>query len=128
MKTLDLKKFKDLKGSGELLCLDWFGAISPNEHEPDNPLLECYFTPITIKTGSTNDYISRNYSSQVCIQISVGYLPALYIGQVYKNGTHDPSIECGNTDIIELEFDSSNNNSSSLKKPIFSEHQHSGRQ
>ncbi|AMK76522.1 MULTISPECIES: hypothetical protein [Methylomonas] len=111
MKTLDLKTFRDLKESEELLCLDWFGAISPNPDEPDNPLLECYFTPITIKTGSTWDYFSRSYSSQVCIGISVGYLPALYIGQVYKNGIHDPSIECGNTDIIEFEFDSSNNKS-----------------
>ena len=45
MEELHLKPFKKLNHTKNLLRLDWFGGIAPNFDEPDNPLIDCYFTP-----------------------------------------------------------------------------------
>lgn len=111
MNKPDLKKFHKLKDSEKLLCLDWFGAVLPNLQEPDNPLLECYFTPITLENNKGDEYFSRKYYFQICIEISIGFLPYLYIGQIYKNGIHHPILEDGKTKKIEFGLDTTINNS-----------------
>lgn len=99
--SLNLKKFRSLKNTEELLSLDWFGGITPNIDEPDNPLIECFFTP------TTPDTFKRTYREQIRAGISVGYLPSLFLGQFFKNGKHAPLSQWQPSETITLELDTS---------------------
>ncbi|MDT4332975.1 hypothetical protein RPD76_23945 [Methylomonas sp. MV1] len=99
--TLNLKKFRNLKHSDDLLSLDWFGGISPNSDETDNPLIECFFTPTTPGT------FQRAYIGQIRAGIAVGYLPSLFLGQFFRNGKHVPLSQWQQSETITFELDTS---------------------
>ena len=107
MSQTSLKPFSDLKNWKNTLVLDWFGGISPNPVEYDNPLIDCFFTPL-YKNKSAQ--YSRLLERQLRIGIPVGYLPNLYIGQHYKDGVEiadDPN-KTEETIIIQINTKSTN--------------------
>lgn len=112
---MKLKPFSELAHTDQIVRLDWFGGISPNFNEHDNPLIECFFTPIERKTNfdqSVDAYpqFSRNLKEQFRAGISVGFLPSLILGKLYKGGQALPISQWPAREFIELEIDTANRN------------------
>ena len=104
---LGLKRFRDLPHTEGLLRLDWFGGISPNLNEPDNPFIECLFSPITkTPTPENPEEIKwkRDMKNQIRAGISVGYLPSLFLGQYFKSGKRAPLAEWQPMETITFEL------------------------
>ncbi len=81
-----LKPFSKLDYPNTILKLDWFGGITSNLKETDNPLIDCYFTPLFKKNENGRHYYSRSIQQQFRSGMAVGYLPTLFLGQIYING------------------------------------------
>lgn len=85
--TTTLKSFEELAHTDEVVRLDWFGGVEANIPEHDNPLLECFFTPLrksAYKTDSNN--LVPDLERQFRAGIAVGYLPGLFMGQCFRSG------------------------------------------
>lgn len=110
MESLHLKPFKELNHDNTLLRLDWFGGITPNLKEPDNPLIDCYFTPFVENTsnGQSNNKPTRNIKNQIRAGLSVGYLPSLFLGQYFRSGKRAPLFTWPIYETISFELDTSN--------------------
>lgn len=103
-----MKPYPELPDSDDLYVLDMFGGVSPNIDEPDNPLLECFLTPLTPREASDGkSRLQRNTSSQICISLAVGYLPSLYLGCTFKRQRRAPLEYWPDTEIATLEIDTS---------------------
>lgn len=85
--TTTLKSFEELAHTDEVVRLDWFGGVEANIREHDNPLLECFFTPLK-KSAYTPDsnILVPDLERQFRAGISVGYLPGLFMGQCFRSG------------------------------------------
>lgn len=103
MKPNELKPFQELHHTDKLLRLDHFGGIKCNLDETDNPLIECIFTPFELPdpiTGIAN--LKPNRYNQFVAGLAVGYLPALFLGQYFRNGKRAPKNEWLPEDSITL--------------------------
>lgn len=110
MESLDLKPFKKLDHDSTLLRLDWFGGITPNLDEPDNPLIDCYFTPFVGNTSGdqAKKKPTRDIRNQIRAGLSVGYLPSLFLGQYFRAGKRVPLSEWPAYETISFVLDTSN--------------------
>lgn len=80
-----LKRFPELPVDEKLYVLDCIGGIRVNQYESDNPLLQCFFTPLKLGTDATTSPLQRDWPQQICVDLAVGYLPALFAGQIFQN-------------------------------------------
>jgi hypothetical protein len=107
MSTNELKRFPELPANEEIYVLDCFGGVRPNQREPDNPLLQCFFTPMGMQPiggGQVKKYRRRN--DQICVDLAVGYLPALFLGQIFRDQHRMPTSDWVPLEEMEIEFDS----------------------
>lgn len=102
-----LKPFEELAHTDEIVRLDWFGGVESNIAEHDNPLLECFFTPLrrSIYKSDSNELVP-DIEHQFRSGIAVGYLPGLFIGQCFRSGKLLPQSEwLPSTETIVVDMD-----------------------
>lgn len=85
MPTHELKPFAGLPIDDIKYVLDFIGGVRPNLREHDNPLLECYFTPLAPPKENPAGKSFRQHKGQIPVNIAVGYLPALVLGRTFQN-------------------------------------------
>lgn len=106
MKTKELKPFEQLNHSDELLRLDWFGGVHGNLDEGDNPLIECFFTPIDPPDPSKGRPNPRpRVKDQFIAGIAAGYLPIQFIGKYFRSGKAAPLAQWPIAERITFEVD-----------------------
>lgn len=106
MRADELKRFPDLPANEDKYVLDLIGGVKTNLREDDNPLLECFFTPIITPANDTRGKPFRSRKGQICAHIAVGYLPALIVGRTFQNQRPLSRTEWMLTDVVQVEFDS----------------------
>jgi hypothetical protein len=111
---LPLKRFDELNHTQERISLDWFGGIAPNLDEPDNPLIECVFSPVKESEVRPSNNLAAPLlvpaGQQFRAAIATGYLPTLFTGKLYRNGKAENTDTSMSREIIEFEFDSQDKN------------------
>lgn len=90
MAAKNIKPFPELPYDS-IYVLDLMGGVSTNLAEPDNPLIDCYFTPLIPTLRSENTSFQRDTSKQIRIPLAVGYLPSLYLGQAFEAQKRAPA-------------------------------------
>lgn len=108
MKQAELKPFEELRHTDQIIRLDGFGGVQTNLYEYDNPLLECFFTPIN--QTDKNDFIPQ-VKNQFRAGFAVGYLPGIFIGQYFRKGKRLPLKDWPNNETITFDIDISSLNS-----------------
>lgn len=102
MSAAELKPFHELEYHDTPCLLEWIGGIHHNFDDPGNPLIECLFTPLRQNPNKALPDLIRINSDQFRAGFAVGYLPSLFIGQIYQERK---SVDCKGgpaEDIIEL--------------------------
>jgi len=102
-----LKPFKNLQHSEDLVVIDWIGGITVNLDENNNPLFDCYFTPLTLDTTSSPPMLRRIRSKQFRAGLTTGYMVNTYIGQCFRNGRLADIHEWPQLETVQINCDTS---------------------
>lgn len=108
MGAYGIKPFRELRNVSGIFRLDWFGGIAPNPMEADNPLIDCYFTPVKKSPSEKNKkgyYWKVDRNRQERVSIAVGYLPSLFLGQHFKGGQRANNDDWENYTTITVKLD-----------------------
>lgn len=105
----ELKPFQELTHSEHLLRLDGFGGVKANLDEYDNPLLECFFTPLDEHVKNNERRLIPLINQQFRAGIAVGYLPGLTVGQYFQKGWRLPPKDWPKSETITFDLSNASN-------------------
>lgn len=116
MRAHSLKRFPELPSDEKTYVLDFIGGVKTNLREDDNPLLQCFFTPIAAPSNETQAAPFRLRKDQICVDIAVGYLPALILGRTFRHQQPLPLTEWMPMMVAHVEFDPTTARPTSIAK------------
>lgn len=122
-----LMPFPELPLDDKMYILDCIGGVRSNQPESDNRRIQCFCTPAILQRSSDGKQIfTRDRAKQISADLAVGYLPAIYTGQVFKNRCRMPSVDLPEVEEITITLDpklafSASMNELNLTYPLVSE-------